>query len=141
VKLHGSINWRAHRPDGDPDEVLVLGGGKAAAIDRFPLLRSYQRIFRDALLAGGVRLLVIGYGFGDEHINEVIRMAGETKQLRLFVVDQKPPQDLRQTLEAAGIWSYLIGCMHRRIDESFTLGSTIGRSGEARRILNHFFRG
>jgi hypothetical protein len=70
----------------------------------------------------------------------VIRVAAESKQLRLFVVDQKSPEDLKSTLERVGIWSHLIGCMHRRIDESFTTGSTIGRSGEARRILDHFFR-
>jgi hypothetical protein len=139
VKLHGSINWRTLGPDGNPTDVLVLGGGKAAAIDRFPLLRSYHHILRSALMAGGVRLLVVGYGFGDEHINKVIRVAAETKQLGLFVVDQKSPEDLRSTLERIGIWSCLIGCMHRRIDESFTAGSTIGRSGEARRIFDHFF--
>ena len=137
VKLHGSISWRAQKPDGSTDEVLVLGGGDSGdqrsissrIPDHVPRRLDGRRSTTPRARNGSRRR---AHQQSDSHCR------GKTKQLRLFV-DQRP-ETLRATLEKAGIWSYLIGCMHRRVDESFTTGSTIGRSGEARRIVDHFFR-
>src|SRR5581483_7288332 len=67
IKLHGSADWRT--ADG---RTVVWSGAKEAAINRFPVLRMNSAIFRKALAEPGARLLVIGYGFGDEHINATI---------------------------------------------------------------------
>jgi phosphatidylserine/phosphatidylglycerophosphate/cardiolipin synthase-like enzyme len=44
------------------------------------------RTFENALSAADSRLLVIGYGFRDKHVNEVLERA-IAKGLRLFVID------------------------------------------------------
>jgi hypothetical protein len=80
-KLHGSSNWAS--PDGKP--VLVMGGGKAQEIGRNPILRWYSHQFDERLLRPSTRLMVIGYGFRDQHINSSIRLAVETG-LRMFII-------------------------------------------------------
>jgi hypothetical protein len=83
IKLHGSSDWV--RDSGEP--LLVLGGGKEVEIAQDPLLTWYQKEFSDALHRPGAKLMVIGYSFGDEHINEVIGHAADQGGLTLFIVD------------------------------------------------------
>lgn len=52
--------------------MLVVGGQKAGAIARDPLLKWYGELFADALRQPGARLMTIGYGFRDGHINAAI---------------------------------------------------------------------
>jgi hypothetical protein len=84
IKLHGSVNWMESNMG---QRILVMGGGKTALIGRFPLLKWYQDEFRKALLHAGVRLMVMGYSFSDEHINEAIFTAAKESDLKLFIVD------------------------------------------------------
>ena len=82
-KLHGSVDWTDDRGD-----VLVVGGGKASYIDRKPLLVEYFRIFREYLLAPDTRLMVIGYGWNDDHVNRMIFDAAKSNHtLGLFHVN------------------------------------------------------
>lgn len=78
-KLHGSSNWR--NATGAP--LLVMGGSKSKAISDTPLLQSYMNRFREHLQTNGAKLMVIGYGFRDDHINELI-IDGAKNGLRLF---------------------------------------------------------
>jgi len=80
-KLHGSVNWK----EGDTD-LLVLGGEKAGAIAGTRLLRWYSDEFRRYLGAGGTHLMVIGYGFCDDHINRMLHEAYTKSGLRMFLV-------------------------------------------------------
>lgn len=82
VKLHGSSNWYG----ADGSRVLILGGAKQKAIGASSILRSYLDAFENALSAADSRLMVIGYGFRDKHVNEVLERA-IAKGLRLFVID------------------------------------------------------
>jgi len=66
-KLHGSVDW----VDGS-DRLFVVGGGKEAYIQSKPLLKSYNEVFRDYLRRPDARLMIIGYGFGDDHINKML---------------------------------------------------------------------
>jgi len=82
-KLHGSSNWT----DGAGGErLLIMGANKEGTIRRFPVLANYQREFKRRLSEPGARLMVIGYSFGDDHINTVIADAIDTG-LKLFIVD------------------------------------------------------
>ncbi len=49
--------------------------------------------------AGKKQLLVIGYGFRDEHINAAIANGIEQSNLELFVVSPEDPADLKESLE------------------------------------------
>lgn len=65
IKLHGSFNWR----NDDGSNLWVVGTQKTAQIAALPLLTWYAEIFKQVLTAGNMRLMVVGYGFGDEHRN------------------------------------------------------------------------
>jgi hypothetical protein len=81
-KLHGSANWKA--PNGDP--TLVIGGNKVQAIVGTPILKWYQQEFEQRLYAGGSKLMIMGYGFRDEHINAAIVKGVSDHGLELFNV-------------------------------------------------------
>lgn len=83
VKLHGSVNWVESNMG---KRILIMGGQKAVSIGRFPVLQWYHDEFRKMLLRPDARLMVIGYGFGDSHINDAIA-DGLKAGLKIFVVD------------------------------------------------------
>ena len=68
IKLHGSSNWVS----GDQKRVLILGGDKIKQLSNFELLNWYYQLFSDHLCQGS-KLMIIGYGFQDEHINQAIQ--------------------------------------------------------------------
>lgn len=82
VKLHGSSNWY----EDDGRRVLIIGGSKQQSIGTFPILHKYLGVLENALSAPSSRLVVIGYGFRDNHINAVLERA-ISSGLRLFVID------------------------------------------------------
>lgn len=94
-KLHGSVNWGWW---GDPPEVVRLGApvpeGLAAAI--YPSDAKYQESrrvpfvvlmdrFRRALLQPETLLLVSGYSFQDQHVNELIFDAAARRERSSFM--------------------------------------------------------
>jgi len=79
LKLHGSTNWGSNG-------LLVLGGSKKSMVERDPVLKSINAQFKSLLLAPNTRLMVIGYSFLDDHINEVIREAA-ARSMKLFIID------------------------------------------------------
>jgi len=82
-KLHGSYNWFA---EPQVERLIVMGGNKTASIGTFQVLSQYQTEFQALLSQPDAYLMIIGYGFGDSHINSTIQMAA-TKGLKLFIVD------------------------------------------------------
>jgi len=83
-KLHGSNNWVNGTSGG---RLFIMGGNKAVAIDRYPILSWYHRQFREYLSRPGARLMIIGYSFSDQHINGAISDAVDRGTLRLFIID------------------------------------------------------
>jgi hypothetical protein len=83
IKLHGSSNWRSN----NDNRIVVLGARKRALIDYFPVLTRYHQLFQSYLSSGAARLMVIGYGFNDEHINETIAAAAKGGQLGIYIID------------------------------------------------------
>jgi len=135
IKLHGSFNWRS--PNGR--NLMVVGTEKTGQIAASPLLSWYAEIFRQVLAAGGVRLMIVGYGFGDEHINAVIAGAIEKNGLSVFIWDTAP--NLKQRVLAAphgpAIWNGLISTASRRLVEVFPSNQSV--TEEYVRIQNTFF--
>lgn len=81
-KLHGSVNWR----DAADQTLMIIGGEKADKIEAHPILRAYAQAFAASLVSPGSRLMIIGYGFRDHHINRVIAQAVYDSGLQFFVV-------------------------------------------------------
>lgn len=89
-KLHGSVGWRLLNDSGtgvpriarfaapqvaEGDEIMIFPSrDKYVDSRKLPFL-SYQDRFRRFLSTGEVLLVVLGYSFGDEHINEVLFQA------------------------------------------------------------------
>jgi hypothetical protein len=82
IKLHGSIDIK----QSDREMMLIIGGNKAASIARQPLLKWYGEIFQASLRSRGARLMIIGYSFGDAHINQMI-FSGVEAGLQIFIID------------------------------------------------------
>jgi len=135
IKLHGSFNWRT----ADARSALVVGTEKSGQIASSPLLRWYFDIFRKVLSAGGVRLMVVGYGFGDEHVNAAIADAIDHHGLKLFVWNTA--SDLRDRILAApcgpALWKGLLSTATRPLIEVFP--SNQAETQEYRRIRETFF--
>ena len=92
-KLHGSSNWQ----DSKGGPMLIMGGNKAQEIRLHPILTFYAEQFEEYLRRGGTRLMVIGYGFKDMHINDAIARAVNERRLQMFIVDPQG-SDLARSL-------------------------------------------
>jgi len=64
-----------------------MGGHKTVRINQFPILTWYHQEFRNMLMRPGARLMVIGYSFSDDHINDAIMDAIKQYDLGVFLVD------------------------------------------------------
>lgn len=120
-KLHGSITWRRCKPewenpygvyipynlDDSQDSVLIyptpLKYGQALGLPYSELFRR----FNNAVVQPQSVLFVIGYGFGDEHVNALIRQALAIPSFTLIVVDPYPESSFVKGLQQSGderIW-------------------------------------
>jgi hypothetical protein len=62
--------------------LFVVGGGKEPYIRSEPILAQYFELFRQYILRPNARLMIIGYGFADEHVNKPARMHVEDAKRR-----------------------------------------------------------
>ncbi|HHT9944042.1 TPA: SIR2 family protein, partial [Legionella pneumophila] len=94
VKLHGSMDWLSN---GD-SQLMIVGGNKSQYIDKFPLLKWYYELFKEEIKKDKAKLLIIGYGFMDEHINIAIKNAIEENDLQLYIIDPTKQVDFENGL-------------------------------------------
>jgi hypothetical protein len=95
-KLHGSWNWWSVTGE----QMIVLGGDKRSNIQRHPLLNWYQGQFENYLMKPDTGLMVIGYGFGDHHINEMILHSSKKRNgMSMFIVHPRGRKILPPILE------------------------------------------
>jgi hypothetical protein len=131
VKLHGSYGWQSH----DGSDALVIGRGKRGRIAKEPVLSWYLELFNEVLHAGDRNLVVIGYGFGDDHINEIIANAIENSGLRLYVICPMEPEEFKNRLLNLNgfnvkeiklgleIWNGLYGYYRNKVTDFYTAHS------------------
>ena len=94
LKLHGSYGWKAS----DESNQMVIGKNKTELIDKEPILSCYFNIFKEAIKEGNKKLLIIGYGFGDKHINKVILSGVKEHNLRLYIMNTSSFSELRSNI-------------------------------------------
>lgn len=116
-KLHGSITWHRCEPDWEnpyglfatfynqqalADDILIypspLKYGQALGIPYSELFRR----FASAIAQPQSVLFTVGYGFGDEHVNALIRQALSIPSFTLVVVDPAPKNDFVNHLRDLG---------------------------------------
>ncbi len=81
-KLHGCTAWKAQ--DGSP--LMVMGRNKVGMIRSNAILRWNYEKFEEYLARPGTRLMVIGYGFADDHINATMVEAHQRGSLELMYI-------------------------------------------------------
>jgi len=91
-KLHGSANWK----DSSGRNLLVMGGDKSSAIRREPVLAWYAEKFDAMLCNENTRLMIIGYGFLDPHINMAIEKAISHHGLQIFNISPEGGEHARR---------------------------------------------
>jgi len=113
-KLHGSITWHPCEPDRDnpfglfatfynedchTDDVLIYPSPlKYVQALGMPYSELFRR-FGNAIAQPQSALFVIGYGFGDDHVNALIRQALAIPSFTLVVVDPDPKSEFVSKLE------------------------------------------
>lgn len=122
-KLHGSSQWVS--PAGD--ELLIMGGNKSPAIQKQSVLRWYHECFAEYLATTDSRLMIIGYSFGDNHINSIIENSAKNG-LRIFIIDPRGGDVLRTQFSPGTVGepayptdreTMLIGASRRSLREIF----------------------
>jgi hypothetical protein len=126
-KLHGSSNWK----DSEGGSLLVIGGDKSRAIRSHAVLAWSFEQFRQQLFQPRSRLFVIGYGFRDQHINDVIVEAVNRHELGFFVIDPFGSDVVRRANPSFGGSIYVPGAL----DDAFKQGLI----GASQRSLSETF--
>lgn len=83
IKLHGSVNWVDERND----PLIVVGQRKESQLKASGILARYHDLFK-AVLQRIRTLVVIGYGFKDKYVNDLIFNAVEGGGLRVGVISR-----------------------------------------------------
>ncbi len=91
VKLHGSYGWKSS----DGSNRMVVGKNKTGIIESEPLLKAYFDIFKETIQSGDKKLMIIGYGFGDKHINDVLIDGVKNHNLGLYIISASDLPSLR----------------------------------------------
>lgn len=94
IKLHGSYGWKSS----SETNRLVIGSNKEEQIAAEPLLSWYYNLFTQALRTQDAKLMIIGYGFKDRHINKVLAKACVENGLRLFAISPTEQSEFMEHL-------------------------------------------
>jgi hypothetical protein len=127
-KLHGSTNWDA--PDGS--NTLIIGGNKSTAIGGTPILKWYFDQFQQMAMAGDSRRMIIGYGFRDRHINDILIKAINERGLKIFVISPAGASQAREVNRSYGATIFA----KEPLDDAFE----VGLIGASQRVLSEIFR-
>ncbi|MBI4527468.1 MAG: SIR2 family protein [Deltaproteobacteria bacterium] len=89
VKLHGLYGWHGKY-------AMIIGKTKTEQIKDEPVINWWAELFQQ-VLREAENLVVIGYSFRDEHINEWI-LERMQHGLRLHIINPKPMAEFRNSL-------------------------------------------
>lgn len=102
---------------------MVIGRAKVAQIKEEPLLSWYFDMFKKAIHQPNRKLLSVGYGFGDEHINAILIEGVSKYDLRIYVISPSSPSNFQDKLMKQGgcksIWEGLGGYFPYHFAEMF----------------------
>lgn len=141
IKLHGSYNWKSS----NGSDMMVIGRGKSKQIHKEPLLTYYYDLFKKVLFHDQRRLLVIGYGFGDEHINNVLSEAVREHRLKIYILSPESPKSFKEKLcdgsekseDTTNIWKGVSG--YFQCVEDVLLKDVYGNQFEKEHFYDIFF--
>ncbi|MFC1655438.1 SIR2 family protein [Patescibacteria group bacterium] len=94
-KLHGSYGWLSS----DESDLMVLGEEKEKDIEKEPLLKWYNDMFKEIMFRDDVEMLIIGYSFNDPHINNIFSEAINKYGLKFCLISPSPKNQLDKIQE------------------------------------------
>ncbi len=98
IKLHGSYGWKSS----NGSNLMVVGVNKLELIEKEPLLKWYLELFKKVIAEGNKKILIIGYGFRDRHINQILADGVEKYGLQINIISTQPETNLKQHFEYGG---------------------------------------
>ncbi|MDP2946336.1 MAG: SIR2 family protein [bacterium] len=122
IKLHGSYGWKSS----DGSNLMVIGVNKLELIEKEPLLKWYLELFKKVIAEGNKKILIVGYGFRDRHINQILADGVEKYELQINVISTQSEVDLKRHFECGGhfyalpIWNGLRHYFHCTLEEFFS---------------------
>jgi hypothetical protein len=102
VKLHGSYGWLSYD---SKKTAMIIGKNKPEDIEKEPLLKEYWKLFNDAIAQGNKKILIIGYGFGDKHINKILEDGVKNHDLQIYIINNELPNKFteRSIMHPSGV--------------------------------------
>ncbi len=133
-KLHGSVNWArdadgtiCEKPDPTPEQACLIypASGKYQQSFVQPHLESMAQ-YLAAVREPNTCLLVVGFGFNDDHLAEPLLAAVQSNpHLRLIIVDHNADEKARDT-SGNRFWKQFFGLASRGEDVWFIKSSFEG---------------
>lgn len=116
VKLHGSFGWKSS----DGSNKMVIGKNKYNQIIKEPLLSWYFELFEQVLFQEEIKLMIIGYGFHDDHINIVIEKSIEKYGAKLFIISPSSSNEFKNELSKIDHGEKILSGISRYFTCNFT---------------------
>ena len=93
LKFHGSLDYSYEKR-----RLFITGENKSGRIASCPLTQFYSEKFEQVLLEYPCKLIIIGYGFQDEHINKIISnfLTKSSEYDEIHVVDKMNLQNFME---------------------------------------------
>lgn len=104
VKLHGSMDFQ----DNNGYAILITGENKLESISKYELIKYYHEIFEKILYKNICRIIIVGYGFNDLHINEKLIESLNKNNHELLIVSNQSLKNFYEELHRP----------HRKINKS-----------------------
>jgi hypothetical protein len=95
IKLHGSYGWISSNGGNQ----MVIGKNKEGDIEKEPLLKWYFDLFKQVISENDKKILIIGYGFADKHINDILLKGIQENKLSLYIINPIDPENFKNRLE------------------------------------------
>lgn len=97
IKLHGSYGWLSSSGENQ----MVIGGDKMKLkyINKEPLLRWYFDIFEEIIGQDNKKIVIVGYSFKINYINNLLLEGVKKHNLRLYIINPTNPSEFRTRIE------------------------------------------
>lgn len=105
VKLHGSFGWKSAKGT----DSYVIGKEKEKRVTDEPLLSWYFELLKNALSKSNRKLMLIGYGFRDRHINEVIANSVKNNGLKVYIISPSEQSEFITNLKSEEYGEIILG--------------------------------
>lgn len=101
VKLHGSYGWKSS----DGTNQMALGKNKWENLKKEPLLKAFFELFNRIIQEGNKKILIIGYGFRDQHVNKILLEGVQKYNLKIYIITTMSPQDFDNNLNNGHVYA------------------------------------